>query len=266
MYILKNALAAVFIGSLSLASISCTQTSTDTKSTAADKDKSTIDAIRKERMSHNQRIFNEASANGDDYVALNATYAMMADDSANTSKYLDTISALYVRLNLVGPAMKVADKILAIDPDNEKMLDLRANAQMSMGNTAEAMNLNRKLYEKEKKLKYLFQIASVQLSSRNFKDLEATLAQIDKHPDLNTDSLEVPTDVPGQLQKVPSKAAVAYVRGVVAGEKQNFPEAKRKFKQALGIFPKFTMAQKYLEMINSAQAQQQQMQPPVQGR
>lgn len=263
---MKNTFAAIIIACLSLTAFSCTQTSTDPKTTTAGNDKTANDAYRKERIAHNQRIYKEAASNGDDYVALNATYALMADDTANSAKYLDTISAIYVRLNLVTPAMKVADKILERDPDNEKMLDLRANAQMSMGNTAEAMNINRKLYEKDKKLKYLFQIASVQLSSRNFKDLEATLAQIDKHPDLNTDSLEVPTDVPGQLQKVPSKAAIAYVRGVVAGEKQNFPEAKKKFKQAIAIYPKFTMAQKYLEMIKAAEAQQQQMQPPMPGQ
>ncbi|RYD80825.1 MAG: hypothetical protein EOP53_07510 [Sphingobacteriales bacterium] len=259
MQTLKNAFAAIICSTVLFVSFSCTKTETKTDG-ANTKTVSAGDEIRKERLAFNQRIFNEASANGDAYVALNATYAMLADDTGNTSKYLDTLSALYVRLNLVGPAMKVADKILVRDPDNEKMLDLRANAQMSMGNTGEAMNINRKLYEKDKKLKYLFQIASVQLSSRSFKDLEATLSQIEKHPDLNTDSLEVPTDQPGQVQKVPSKAAVAYVRGVVAGEKQNFPEAKRKFKQAVSIFPRFTMAQKYLEMLNNPQLQQQQMQ------
>ncbi len=264
---MKNTFAAIIITGLCLGAASCTEKGNNNASTPASATaKPAANTASSERLAYNTRIYKEAAANGDDYVALNATYAMMADDTANTKKYLDTISAIYVRLNMVGPAMKVADKILANDPDNEKMLDLRANAQMSMGNTNEAMNINRKLYEKDKKLKYLFQIASVQLSSRNFKDLEATLAQIDKHPDIDKDSLDVPTDVPGQIQKVPSRAAVAYVRGVVAGEKQNFAESKKKFKQAVSIYPKFNMAQKYLEMINNAEAQQKQMQQYQQGQ
>jgi tetratricopeptide (TPR) repeat protein len=266
---MKNtfAIALLFAG-LTFTTISCTQQTPDnnTKSTTVNTEKNSLDNIRKERIAHNQKIFDEASAYGDSYVALNATYNLLADDSANSAKYLDTISALYVRLSLVGPAMKVAEKILEKDPTNEKMLDLKANAQMSMGNTNEAMNINRKLYEKDKKLKYLFQIASVQLNSRNFKDLDATISQIEKHPDLSKDSLEVPTDVPGQVQKVPCRAAVAYLRGVVAGEKQNFPEAKKKFKQAVSIYPQFVMAKRYLEMLNNPQLQQQQMQQQMPGQ
>lgn len=218
------------------------------------------DQIRKERIEHTRKIFDKAIKVGDNYTELNMAYSLMVDDSANALKYMDTAAAIYERVNLIRPALKMADMILAKDPTNEKMLELKSVGSASSGNGKEAISINRKLYEREHKVKYLFNIASVQLGEKNWKDLEATLKEAENSPNIDKDSFEVSDPTTGSVQLVPNRAALCYVRGLEAGQRNDIQGAMRQFGQCLKIYPNFTMAKRYIMAIQQA-AQQQQQQP-----
>lgn len=218
------------------------------------------DQIRKERIEHSKLVFDKALKVGDNITELSMAYSLMVDDSANALKYMDTAAAIYERVNMMPPALKMADMILAKDPTNEKMLELKSVGSASKGNGKEAIDINRKLYEREHKVKYLFNIASVQLGEKNWPALEATLKEAENSPNIDKDSFEVSDPTTGAVQMVPNRAALSYVRGLEAGQKNDIGGAMRQFGQCLKIYPNFTMAKRYIMAIEQASRQGQQPQ------
>src|SRR5687768_3320040 len=92
---------------------------------------SITEQIRTERIAHEQKVYAEAMKAGDSYAALHAAYSLLADDTPNTLKHLDTIVSLYANLGLIEPAFKTADRILAIDPDNDRMMDVKSGGEIA---------------------------------------------------------------------------------------------------------------------------------------
>jgi tetratricopeptide (TPR) repeat protein len=218
------------------------------------------DQVRKERIEHSKKVFDKALKAGDNITELNMAYSLMVDDSANALKYMDTAAAIYERVNMIPPALKMADMILAKDPTNEKMLELKSMGSANKGNHQEAIDINRKLYEREHKVKYLFNVASVQIDQKDWKSLEGTLKEIESSPNIDKDSFTTTDPNTGSVQMVPNRAALAYIRGLEAGEKKDFAGAMRYFGQSLKIYPDFIMAKRYIMAIEQASKQGQQPQ------
>jgi tetratricopeptide (TPR) repeat protein len=234
------------------------------KNAGGTSDKGLANEMRKERLAHNRKVYETATKMHDNYTRLTALYDIMADDSSNSLKDMDTVAELYMKLNMGVPALKMAEKILVKDPENEKMLELKAEGCMSTGKEAEALNINRKLYEKTKKLKYLFGIANGQIQMGNMKDANETLNRVKASPDYQRDSVDVADNSSGRLQKVPDPALMAYIEAMFAAQKKNYPEMAAKLKQALTIFPDYTNARRDMmalqQQAQQAQQQQQMMQ------
>jgi len=193
----------------------------------------------------------------DNYTQLNALYNIMADDSSENLKNMDSIAEIYLRINMGMAALKMSEKILVKDPENEKMLELKAEGSVGQGKDAEALNINRKLYEKTKKIKYLFNIANVQLEANNMKDLDQTLDHIKTSPGYQKDTIEVADNQSGRLQKVPAPAAMAYMEAMIGYQKKDIKEMFTKLKQAVAIFPDFINANRAIQAIMQQQQQQQ---------
>ncbi|MDQ3073241.1 MAG: hypothetical protein M3Q97_08280, partial [Bacteroidota bacterium] len=133
-----------------------------------------------------------------------------------------------------------------------KMLELKTSANIALGKGKEAMTMQRELYEKNKEVKYLFQLIEQHLQQGNMKAVDSTMKKIETHAENNkNDSLEMATEVPDQLQKVPIHAAIHYTRAFIALQKENYPEAKKRFQLAVKAFPQFSLARKYLELMNT---------------
>jgi tetratricopeptide (TPR) repeat protein len=214
---------------------------------------------RQERISHYQKVYKEALKAGDPYTQLIATYNLMADDSGKQRPYIDSLSSLYARLNMAGPAMKMADRVLALDPRNKLALEIKAGASVGVGKAADAISTNRKLYQQTKDVKYLFAIAEMQLQSQDLNGLDKTVNQIAAVPNLSKQYLEMQSQQPGQTQKIPGNAVLEYLKGIIALAKNEKAMAEIHLHKAVQISPKFAMAQGYLD----AMAQQSNM--PQQG-
>lgn len=202
-----------------------------------------------ERINHNKKVYEMALAVHDNYTELNALYNIMADDTTNSMNNMDSIAQIYLRLNMGVPALKMAEKILEKQPENEKMLELKGEGDMSQGKFEEALNINRKLYDKTKKLKYLFDIANVQLQKGNMKDLNETLDKIKSNPDYEKDSIDVADNQTGMLQNVPAPAVMSYVEAMLAYRNKDIKTMYAKLKQAVTIFPDYINANRDIQAI-----------------
>jgi tetratricopeptide (TPR) repeat protein len=219
---------------------------------------SSMDPVKAERIAHNKRVYEMAARVHDSYTQLNALYNIMADDTTNNLKNMDSVAEIYLKLNMGLPAMKMAEKILEKQPENEKMLELKAEGDMGLAKFDEALNINRKLYDKTKKLKYLFDIANVQLQQGKMKDLDETLNSIKTSPNYQTDSIEVADNQSGTLQKVPSPAVMSYIEAMLSYRNKDIKGMYAKLKQAVTIFPDYINANRDIQAImqQSQKAQQ----------
>ena len=208
-----------------------------------------IDPVKMERIAHNKRVYDMAAKVHDNYTELNALYNIMADDTSNSLKNMDSVVEIYRKLNMGIPAVKMAEKILEKEPENEKMLELEAEGDMGFAKYDEALNINRKLYDRTKKLKYLFDIANVQLQQGKMKDLDQTLNSIKSSPDYQTDSIDVADDQSGTLQNVPAPAVMSYIEAMLCYRNKDRIGMFTKLKQAVTIFPDYINARRDIQAI-----------------
>ena len=211
-----------------------------------------VDAAAQERIAYNKRIYNEALLNNDAYTQILAVYGLMADDTANNKTYMDSLASLYIHLNMAEPAAKLSERILAKYPNNKKALELKSILSRK---PEDALNASRRLYEQTKDLKYLFQIATVQLGEGKKTDFNRTMQDIEKSPKLDKQTIDMPVDEAGHLQKVPARAVLTYMKGLAAIKEQDYLTAENMLQNALRIYPDFIMAKYYLENIQAMQKQ-----------
>lgn len=209
----------------------------------------TSDPVKMERIDHNKRVYEMAAKVHDSYTELSALYNIMADDTTNNLRNMDSVAEIYLKLNMGLPAMKMAEKILEKEPENEKMLELKAEGDMGFAKYDEALNINRKLYDKTKKLKYLFDIANVQLQQGKMKDLDQTLNSIKSSPDYQTDSINVADNQSGTLQNVPAPAVMSYIEAMLSYRNKDIKGMYSKLKQAVTIFPDYINANRDIQAI-----------------
>ncbi len=221
-----------------------TTTSATTTSTST-----TMDPVKAERIAHNKRVYEMAAKVHDNYTQLSALYNIMADDTTNNLNNMDSIAQLYLKLNMGGPALKMAEKILEKQPENEKMLELKGEGDISMGKYEEALNINRKLFDKTKKVKYLFDIANVQLQQGNMKDLNETIDKIKSNPGYEKDSIDVADNQTGMLQNVPAPAVMSYMEAMVSYRNKDIKGMYAKLKEAVTIFPDYANANRDIQAI-----------------
>ncbi len=205
----------------------------------------------------NKKIFAMATHNKDFYTALYAANAIIALDSANAGTYYDTLATIYAGLNQIEAASQMANKVLAKDPNNRKMLEIKASSAAATGDMANAMTISKKLYEISKEPKYLFNIATLNIQAGNYGETESTLDQLEKDPRYGKDSVEMPGQRQGQFQRIPLEAAVIYLRGNLDLSKNRIMEGATKIKQAIDRFPNFYLARRDMQMIQQSMQQQQ---------
>jgi hypothetical protein len=206
--------------------------------------------MRKDRIVHNQKVYSEAMNAGDTYSALTAAYSLLVDDSANAKRHLDTIVNLYAKLDLGAPASKIADRILALDPKDERMIDLKATADLAQGKDKEVIQRYENLFAQTNEPKYLVKMAQVYVTTGDMKNLKKTIDRVEKHPGLETATVEVPSGSGLELQKIPGKIALVYLKGLEAARGQNFTLAKKYLNEALQQQPDFFMARQILDDLN----------------
>ena len=251
-------LISIVAGSVALISCKHHGKGGTTETTSSTLVATSMDPVKAERIAHNKAVYDMAAKVHDNYTQLNALYNIMADDTTNSLRNMDSIAELYLKLNMGTPALKMSEKILAREPGNEKMLELKAEGDMSMGKGEEALNINRQLYDKTKKIKYLFNIANVQLQANNMKDLHQTLDKIKATPAYETDSIEVADNQTGTLQKVPAPAVMSYVEAMLAYRSKDVKGMYAKLKQAVTIFPDYINANRDIQAIMQQSQQGQQ--------
>lgn len=198
----------------------------------------------KERYSE---LYRNAIELGDANTAIMALHELIVRDTVKTH-YYDSLAQLYFESWQPDAALLAAEKVLEKDPENDRLLEIAAEADQYMGNSTQAVNRFKKLYSRTGKPRYLYRIAADQFAREDFKAGKATVDSIMNHPQLDQDTIQLFYGQ-GQGQSVPMKAAVYNLQGYLQAREGKFATALKSYEQALKVAPDFVLAQRNIEEL-----------------
>lgn len=202
-----------------------------------------------------EKVFRDALKFGDLVVAKSALYEMIALKPAEKT-LKDSLALVYINLGQPQQAILLTRDILAENPANLGMLEVKAIAQQSIGMAKEALTDYETLFSKQKNVFHLYQIATLQYDLKRMAECNASVDQLLNSSD--SDKKEMAIGVGGnrgEQQKVFLKAAALNIKGVLAMDLNELAIAKTCFDEALKLNSDFVLAK------NNAEFLQKKMQP-----
>lgn len=194
-------------------------------------------------------IFSNALKYGDADAAKNALYTMIALRPELT-ELKDSLAILYYNMGNYLQAVLVAREIVAANPQNTTILEIKAISQQRLGLLKESLDDYEALYKQKQEVIYLYEIASLQYQLKRFGECDASIAAMLKSEVLDQKKITISLQR-GESQEVNMRAAVLNMRGVLAAELNQKEVAKRNYEEALKIMPDFALAKANLNALTA---------------
>lgn len=201
-----------------------------------------------------EKIFRTALKYNDGETAKTALFSMMVMNPEMPS-LKDSLAILYFNMNKNAECIFVCRDILASEPGNDNILEIKAISQQNLGLYREALADYEKIYGKSKNITYLYEIATLQYQLKRFGECNATLSALLSNEEAAKQTISISAGQQGQSQKVPMKAAAYNLRGVIAADLKEYAAAASNYQEALKLYPDFVLAQNNLAVINKSKKQ-----------
>ncbi|HWB64579.1 MAG TPA: hypothetical protein VG603_13780 [Chitinophagales bacterium] len=192
------------------------------------------------------RVYRSALKNYDLQAATIALYNMQAIKPERTDLN-DSLALLYFAGERYAQAYLIGEEIVKNDPKRKDMLELVAVSKQNLGLIKESLDDYQKLYDMDKSMYYLYQMATLQYQLKRYGECVASLDQIIGSPD--ADKQKVSIHMQGGSQEVAMKAAAYNVKGICAMEMNQKDAAKENFSRALQVDPEFALAKGNLSAL-----------------
>ncbi len=199
---------------------------------------------KESRIDANKALYEQAKGLEDEATAIVALNYLLLEDSTNL-EYMDSLSRLYIRNGVLTSGLALGHKVMKVQPDNFKTLELIAEAQMALGKYPEAIVNLEKLHKEIGDVRYIYQLAIIDSEMKNAEKFDARLDQILIDP--GTATVEFPA-VQG-MQQVDIKAAANFLKAQLHYNSGNMDQALSYVKKALTISPNFQSALVAFEQI-----------------
>ncbi len=202
-----------------------------------------------------EKTYHMALANEDNYTAINAINYMLAEDSVRYGSYADTLADLYVKVNQVKSALLVSEKILKKNASNIHALEVNAISHERMGDMEESLELNRKLFDMTKRMKFQYKTAAFIFAKGDLKTARVALEKVFASKETDKDSIEIQNQEQGFAQMVPLRPAAFNLKAFIDIQEGKPADGKKAFQAALALFPEFEMAKMYLQNFDKMMQQ-----------
>ncbi|MCK0131130.1 tetratricopeptide repeat protein [Flavobacteriaceae bacterium F08102] len=182
---------------------------------------------------------------GDDDVAVNSIYAIIAKEGAN-STYKDSLAYIYFQGRKFSSCFLVCADILSRDAEKLDILEMQAISLESIGAYDKAAQVYAKLTVKSNNNFHAYKLANLYFILKKYPE---AMKAIEKAESLNdTGKVEVTFKInKNYSQQVALLAAIANLKGLIYYEQEQLEEAKKSFQQALDIQGDFVLAKENLE-------------------
>ncbi len=189
----------------------------------------------------------QAKMFNDSNVSISSMYNLIALEGEN-SVYKDSLAYTYFSDRNYVSCFLVADDILKRNPDNEKMLEIKAISLESVGALEKAMESYQKLLLKTNSNYHAYKIAGLQMALKKPTEALQSIKKADLLAD--TGKIKVTFQVNKNYnQQVDLKAAIAYLEGLILISSEKNKEAKVAFEKAVKVFPDFVLAKSKLSTL-----------------
>ena len=192
-----------------------------------------------------KQIMRQALAYGDNNIAVNSIYNIIAKEGAN-STYKDSLAYLYFNGRRFSSCFMVCKDILSRDSNKKEILEMQAVSLESLGVLDQAAQSYALLVVKSNNNYHAYKLANIYYALKKNKE---ALNAIKKAESL-TDSgkIKITTPINKNLtQQVSLKSAIANLRGLIQFDMDDIEGAKVSFQEAVTLEPEFKLAQENLE-------------------
>jgi len=174
-------------------------------------------------------------------IAKSALYTMIAINPGDKT-LRDTLLFLYLNAGSFGQSVLLSREILAENPTNTTVQEIKAVSEQNLGLTKEALDSYEKLYGQTKNIFHLYQTAVLQYQLKRYGECNANIDLIIKDEKATTEKVNINMGQNGASQEVNLKAAAYNIKGVMMLEGKREEEARAAFEQALKLQPDFELA------------------------
>lgn len=205
--------------------------------------KSVVKVAAKDTSLYNvqKAVYRNALKYSDLSIAKSALYTMIALNPADKA-LKDTLLFLYLNSGSFAQSVLLSREILAENPNNTTVQEIKAVSEQNLGLTKEALDSYEKLYGETKNIYHLYQTAVLQYQLKRYGECNANLDEIIKNEKSGSEKVSINMGQNGATQEVNLKAAAYNIKGVMMLEGKREEEAKAAFEQALKLQPDFELA------------------------
>lgn len=162
-------------------------------------------------------------------------------------RYLDTLVALYYYGGQYQPCVNLAKIRLDQEAQNAPVREYLAMAYQQIDHRKSALDQYEILYQENKRLYHLYQIASLQYQVERFGECALSIEKLKIASDLQDESVELRSG--NVLQTVPMEAALYNLQGSLARQRNRPSEAASAYRKAIKRYPNFVLAKQNLEIL-----------------
>jgi tetratricopeptide (TPR) repeat protein len=197
-----------------------------------------------------ESVYRTSLRYGDLVVAKQALFEMLSL-KPNDKALKDTLAYLYLNMGAMRQSLLISKEILADNPTNFNILEVKAISEHSLGLIKEALNSYEYVYLNSKNVFHLYQIATLQFELKRMGECNLTIQELLNSSDIEKREISIATGEKNRQQNINLKSAVLNIKGVMLLELNDFTNAKTFFEDAIKISPNFVLANNNLAFVNS---------------
>ncbi|MGH1437240.1 MAG: hypothetical protein ACRBG0_22560 [Lewinella sp.] len=199
-----------------------------------------------------QKMYESATNYGDWSTATVALHGLLAlDGEQELGSWKDSLAYVYLNMNGYGASEKLCSEILADQPDNVGIREVRAVSRRNLGLVKGAMADYETLLLETSNPFCAYYLAELQMGQDSLAQALKTLQIAERLDVKETDWVQLPV-TKTQYQAVPLRAAVYHIKGLVL---QNLNTAENKehalaaYDKAIELFPDFYLAKNNRQVL-----------------
>lgn len=204
-------------------------------------------------LEKHKKIVRNALQLNDYNTAINSLHHIIAIEGEKSS-YNDTLALNYFFTQRYASSYLLSEKLLKNNHKNNEILKINAISLKQLGRDKEAINAFEKLFILTNNMSDGYELAILQFGLKRLQEAQETISKTILCED-SEHQLEFKLS-DNASQRIPIKAGVYNLKGLIAYEQNDIENAVASFKEALDIAPEFVLAKKNLDAISNAKKNQ----------
>ena len=200
-------------------------------------------------------IMQQALAYGDNTIATNSMYAIIAKEGAN-STYKDSLAYVYFGSRKYSSCFMVCTDILSRDGSKKDIMEMQAISLESLGAYDKAAQSYAKLVVKSDNNYHAYKLANIYYNLKKNKEALNAIKRAEELKD--NGQVKITTPINKNLnQQVSLLSAIANLKGLIQFDMDDLEGAKKSFQQAVTLEPEFKLANDNLEAVKAGKAKKE---------